>query len=205
MSPSVVTCNARVRSFLFLCFAVVGCKTADQSPPRNPVAVSPGAESAKLTGTWVQGCIAAQNQSLSSSMTFKADSSWSSSVKMFSDTACSVPVYELITEGTYKTGEVLAAGTAIDRMSTKVAEVFFLDSQVAANNQAGYRGYRNWARGVPYSRPAEIPMQYDIYRIDGDLLRLGKVSQVAGSANDGLTPQTRPTEISTQMKPLTRQ
>jgi hypothetical protein len=197
-------CNF-IRLVAFFCLLGAGCKTADKAPSANQVAVVPGADGAVLVGKWLQGCIAAQSQSVLSSMTFNANGTWTSSVKMFADGSCASPVYEMITEGTYVTGQILAAGTAMDRTSTKVSEVFFLDSQITANNQAGYRGYRNWTKGVPFTRPAEIPVQYDIFRIEGDLLRLGKVSQVAGSANDGLTPQTRPTEISTQMKPLTRQ
>ena len=204
------------RSFMLIAGSVLGlalspaCKTGQRpAGASDPVRNSQDPAAAALVGSWAQGCISAQAQSVTSRMTFNPDGSWSSAVKMFSDTKCGNPVYEIKSEGTFVIGKATGGGsmvvTPIDRFTNTVAETFFLDAQVAANNQAGYRGHRSWQRGVPFSHPPDVSAQYDIFRVDGDSLVLGKVSQVAGSPNDGLTPQTRPTEISSEMMPLKRQ
>ncbi len=194
---------------LFHVVLLSACKTSDR-PAGATDPERKAQDGALIVGSWVQDCINAQTQSVLSRMTFAANGTWTGSVKIFSDSFCKSAVYEILSEGTYVVGAIQSdvAGlnsSPVDRFTTQVSETFFLDAQILANNQAGYRGYRKWQKGVPFSHPPDVSAQYDIFRVEGDTLMLGKVSQVAGSPNDGLTPQTRPTEISTEMKPLRRQ
>lgn len=158
-----------------------------------------------LEGQWTQKCTQMSSSTTwdDSVMTIAGDSfNWTGT--SFDDASCEKKSVWYSGTGTYVTSDVAGlpeGARGLDFHWTSVKFAPFDAQTVEALNQIGWCGHTDWVAGEAkeiVDCEDLVKVRYDIYKVDGTSLFVGKDS----ADRDGTAPDKRPTEL--DPTPLTR-
>jgi len=181
-----------------LCLTLTAC--GDSGGDDNPANPSGGG----LEGSWLSSCVPDGEGEFDTTLLEISGRDLTVTVTTFEDPTCTRRSIGISSDGSLTPGEQVpipgeAPATEVTIRYGSVALTLFEEQSVQNFNAAAACGRTDWSVGVSFdvigcdlgTGPLVLPDEYNIYRVDGNVLLLGDIE----ADGAGETPQTRPSTL----------